>query len=531
MYRKLFFGKTTIYLIIAFILIVYIITAHLIGTMRNYLLAQNERQILTSVQYLDKVLESYLVTLQAVQSAIALDEKNEFKTDKYLLEVLKNNKDIYCLNVINKQGRIIFSNLKGAKGLEVADRTYFQNVMKNHQPYVSNLYFGRISKCALITVAVPIVQKDKVIGVLSCGVTLDILQTIINKCIPLQNNGVGVSVVDGNGIVLYSSLHLLNLQNVSDFSIVKKLLQGEKGTEEIASPYSEGVRFFTFAPLAKSHWGIIISQPVGKVYGLLFSVISNVIIVILILLIPIIILFYRLFKLEKLRFLELSQLQNDKARTVNQLAASVAHEIRNPLTSIKGFIQLLSRNSLSEKSQQYIKVVIEEIDRLENITGEFLNFARTKEETKQVCDLKEILCFIYTLAQGRSIYQKVQVTLEAPKTFFFLGNSSQLKQAFLNFSLNAIQAMPDGGKLLIKLEQLDNQVVVSFADTGCGMSIETINHLGEHFFTTKKDGSGLGLAVSYRILEKHGAKITVSSKVGEGSIFWIKFPLDKQLNL
>jgi len=522
MYKKKVFLVITAYLVLAFLITCYLIE-NLAKNMRDYLMQENKREILFSINYVDSILESNLLQLQTIAKTIALHYPNFTFMEKDFLTTSNDFLKTKVITLADQEGKIILSNKKEIIGKNIKNKKYFSYVLDKGKCYISDQDKCPVTSEHFFFLSVPVVKNGQVIAVLSSAVNSDWLQQAMSKAVLKHSQNFIVTLIDGKGTIIYSSQKKLILKNVNTSPVVTKLLHDSSGTEELYAPFLKEYRYFTYAPLQKAHWGIIISQPSRYVYKMIIEVIGTLLLVLIIFLLPLFSLLYFLFQSEKLRYSQLTQMQKDKARTVNEMAASVAHEIRNPLTSIRGFIQLLSRNNLTVKAQSYINVIIEEIDRLESIIGQFLSFSSLRETKQSICDLKQILQFTYFLAEGRGCYNKVKVVFDAPESIFILGDASELKQAFINFSLNAIQAMPQGGKLFIQLQQRGSKAVVSFTDTGYGMDEKTISKLGERYFTTKKEGTGLGLAVSYRILKAHKAKVVVISQINKGTTFQIEF--------
>ncbi|MEH7444234.1 ATP-binding protein [Bacillus sp. JJ1122] len=211
----------------------------------------------------------------------------------------------------------------------------------------------------------------------------------------------------------------------------------------------------------------------------------------------------------------------EKLAMIGELAAGIAHEIRNPLTSIRGFVQLLNESSAG---QNYTDIIIEEIERINLIVSEFMVFAKPHQVYFSECDLTAILSGVIKFLAPEAILKNVLMEFEFPKEEVkILGEKSQLKQVFLNLIKNSIEAMPNGGKIHITLEKSYDNILITIKDNGVGMDEEQAKKLGEPFFTTKQDGNGLGLMVSYKIIQNHNGTIEVSSQKNIGTSFTISF--------
>ena len=225
-----------------------------------------------------------------------------------------------------------------------------------------------------------------------------------------------------------------------------------------------------------------------------------------------------------LKALEKRVRQSEKMAAIGQLAAGIAHEIRNPLAGISGSIQLMQADDSDvEQSKKLMNIVIREIDRLNNLISEFLDFAKPESPMEDHIALGSLLEESLQLAMGPSSQLKTEVDL--PSELKILGNRDKLKQAFLNILVNACQAIEDHGDGLVRMTLVKNGdfAWVSIADNGVGMSEELRDRIFEPFHTTKHKGTGLGLAITHSILEAHGAQIQVESEVGRGTEFKIRF--------
>lgn len=231
--------------------------------------------------------------------------------------------------------------------------------------------------------------------------------------------------------------------------------------------------------------------------------------------------------LTRVKQLEYSVRQNEKLAAIGGLAAGIAHEIRNPLAGISGSVELLSQTTSNEDDKKLMKIILREIDRLNNLITEFLDYSRPEEPPTDPVDLvsltKEVMDNMKT---NLKIRQDVVTKMELPEKAVILGRRDKLKQAFLNIVINAYQAM-DGipvarFEATVKYENKFWKVILK--DSGCGMSESTRRRMFEPFHTTKSKGTGLGLAVTHKILEGHGAQIFVESEQGVGTTFTLLFP-------
>jgi len=220
---------------------------------------------------------------------------------------------------------------------------------------------------------------------------------------------------------------------------------------------------------------------------------------------------------------QLSRL-SEKHAIAGQLAAGIAHEIRNPITAIKGFLQLLMGENDGNKF--YYDVIFSEIDRIEVILKELMVLAKPTKQKYERIHLQDILDHVVTLMVPQANLNNVQIEKEFNFTnTCILGDSNQLKQVFINYIKNAIEAMLDGGVLRIDGSPIaGGQVNISFIDQGPGIPLEILKQIGQPFFSTKENGTGLGMLVSRQIIKEHRGDINIESD-SKGSSIHVKLPI------
>jgi len=206
----------------------------------------------------------------------------------------------------------------------------------------------------------------------------------------------------------------------------------------------------------------------------------------------------------------------DKLATLGQLAAGAAHEIRNPLTSIRSTIQYLQKDTKDTKTKEMVSGLITEVDRINDIIEGLLSFSKPTKLSVEQVDLELLLHQTLTLIATSTKKRNVEVKLNYNTDSKYLNaDPSQLKQVFLNIIMNALEAMENGGSLAISVDtdvkKTTNICHIVFLDNGEGIPQENIEHIFDPFFTTKKDGTGLGLSISYGIIQQHKGEIEIES--------------------
>ncbi|HDR4518179.1 PAS domain S-box protein [Bacillus anthracis] len=228
---------------------------------------------------------------------------------------------------------------------------------------------------------------------------------------------------------------------------------------------------------------------------------------------------------ERLKTEELLR-KSEKLAVVGQLATVMAHEINNPLTAMKGFMQLL-KSTENENNQGYINIVSSEIERIESITTEFMAVAKPQMVKIQPNDISVLMDQVLMLLQPQAMMNNIKFRIDLnPGIPLISCEGNQLKQVFVNILKNAIESMPMGGEILIQLNILDNnQLSICFIDQGCGIPKERIPYLGEPFYSIKEEGIGLGLMICYKIIETHKGKVFIESEVNKGTIVEVTLPI------
>ncbi|WP_400246932.1 PAS domain S-box protein [Niallia sp. JL1B1071] len=215
---------------------------------------------------------------------------------------------------------------------------------------------------------------------------------------------------------------------------------------------------------------------------------------------------------------------------VGELAAGIAHEIRNPMTAIKGFIQLLETDVASSENEMYFTVIKSELTRIESIINEFLLLAKPQVVKYVKSDLRQIMNETMELLHAQAVLQNVQFKKmyeeEIPMIYC---EPNQMKKVFINIIKNAIEVLEDGGEIEVSIKAKQDYFHIGIRDNGKGMSKEKLARIGEPFYTTKEKGTGLGLLVSYQIIEEHHGKVTVESELGVGTTFHLLLPIKKDI--
>lgn len=214
---------------------------------------------------------------------------------------------------------------------------------------------------------------------------------------------------------------------------------------------------------------------------------------------------------------------SDRLAVTGQLAAGLAHEIRNPLTALKGFVQLLQSSPTGNKA--YYPIMLNELERINFIVNEFLLLSKPRPASFRETAIGTVIEHVAALLETQAIMSNVRIAIEQVKDMPPIRcDENQMKQAFVHVLKNAIEAMPDGGEVAIRAERKGRLLVVSFSDEGSGIPEELASRVGQPFFTTKENGTGLGLMICRNIMESHGGKLSIFGKTGGGTSVEIELP-------
>jgi signal transduction histidine kinase len=217
--------------------------------------------------------------------------------------------------------------------------------------------------------------------------------------------------------------------------------------------------------------------------------------------------------------------QKEKLALVGQLATSIGHEIRNPLAALKGFTQLQHEKYPADK--EFYKIMENEVERINLIVDDLMYLGKPKTSKMVKCDIKEIIEYAATILKPIAQSNDVTIKVNISHPLLINCDGNQLKQVFINLIKNAIESMPSGGDIHISSKFKENEtLVILIEDEGQGIDDTKLSMLGKPFFTTKQDGNGLGLLVTFNIIEKHNGKIFFSSEFGKGTVVEINLPIN-----
>jgi two-component system sensor histidine kinase PilS (NtrC family) len=215
--------------------------------------------------------------------------------------------------------------------------------------------------------------------------------------------------------------------------------------------------------------------------------------------------------------------RKEKLAAIGELSASIAHELRNPLASIKSSFEMLKEGRLDNESKiRLMEIAVTEMDRLNAIVTDFLLYSNPRPPVFTEFNLSRIVEEVIAMAEN--LKDGVEVMMQSPEKIMMTGDEQRIRQLLWNLTVNAIEAINGEGKVLIGVEKTTEGIIISIRDTGRGIPEEIRPKIFYPFFSTRKGGTGLGLAIAYRIVEEHNGNIKVESEIGKGTEFRIIFP-------
>lgn len=221
-------------------------------------------------------------------------------------------------------------------------------------------------------------------------------------------------------------------------------------------------------------------------------------------------------------------IRTEKMNVVSQLAASVAHEIRNPMTSVRGFMQLMQKEDLTKEQQLYISISIEELDRAQEIINQYLALAKPQTDQYETIDLTSVIQQSIDVMHSYAILNSIHITQEVEPSLKIEGLKLEIQQVLINIIKNAIEAIKSEGEIWISAAKNSTGFIsIQIKDNGVGLTEDQLKKLGSPYYSTKEKGTGLGLTVCHQIVKQMGGQITIKSELKKGTCFTINLPSKK----
>lgn len=457
----------------------------------NHLRENISKSIGIHTEQIDSFFSETISSIENIATTVTY-EKNNAKINKRI-KVMKNREHrIINYYVLDDNAKVINSNSEAMIGKTIESMNFFNNIKKRslNNIAISNVRRNNMNK-NIIYIAKNI-NSNSTNHLIVAEVDINTIGTVIDT---LQKNNT-VTISDFNDKIIFQSNHPV----FTDIEETQKLL--------------------------KVDWNLTINSNIN-VYKAVFQKVLLAALVFS-LLIATLQLFYRSHKAQKESELLLADINSQKKEMIGQLAANTAHEIKNPLTSIKGFVDLLEMQYDPNHENKFFNIVKTELERINEIVGQFLLLGKPTQLDVEIVDLREIvrdtIAFLDYDLSAHNIRTVKSYTDH--QTLVYVG-IDQFKQIIINLIQNAKDAIDANkqGIIEIKVDHNNTQAILTIRDNGCGMNESIQKQLFNPFFTTKNTGTGLGLPVSKSIIDANNGVIEVYSKEGIGTTFVIKLPL------
>ncbi len=330
------------------------------------------------------------------------------------------------------------------------------------------------------------------------------LTTILNAI------GGGIILIDKQGKIVWAND---KIKEMFEIDVIGKYCEELWVDCDISSTYTKDNFETTIMSMSNEKFLQIITAPVKNEQGEIYR-------------------YIRLIQdITEIKKMEEQITNSEKLASIGRLAAGIAHEIGNPLTSIFSYVQILKEIEDDQFKKEGLETIYFHIERISETLKQLSNFTKMPFGEMQLSDINELIENTIKLIQYDKQAKKIVITKELSNSLpQIITNTNQLSQVFINLILNAIDAMPDGGKIFVRSYIKDNNIVIDFEDTGIGIPKENLLKIFDPFYTTKEKGTGLGLAVSYNIIKKMNGMLTVDSEVRKGTVFKITLPITEQIN-
>ncbi len=502
-----------------------------------------------------------------------------------LINLIKEEQQLFKkIFILDKNGRVVATTSFGEESHDFSTEAFFRTARSGAE-YISDVYFTP-AHFPVVLIAKPLRRFNQIEGVLVAEIDLKNIWELVDR-ITIGKKG-HAFLVSANGIVIAHKQKEKVLQrfDYSGFPFFKEILNGREGITRSQIDGEE--MLLAYAPVPRLKWGIVVEQPISEAFTLarqmenrvVFFVILTAFIATLLGVLaarqfskPLLALVkgareyargnldHRIHIKQRDELAELAQEFNSMASSLREnqrelqrmerlaalsrFAALVSHEIRNPLNSMNINMQILKRlinkeDVTPDRKVKYLNVISAEITRINDLITNFLTISRPPQLTLIKTDIHMVLEEVVLLQEGRAVASGVEIRRQyASHPIMGMFDHNQLKQVFHNIIINALEAMPNGGKLTIRTEKFFPRtqhqsrapfVRISFTDTGIGIPSEILKEIFEFYYTTKRTGTGIGLAIAKQIIEGHQGFIYINSEPGRGTTVYIELPLTIEEN-
>ncbi|WP_338753787.1 ATP-binding protein [Bacillus sp. FJAT-52991] len=442
---------------------------------------------------MDQFISETKISLDILAVSIEEEINNLDKVQSILKKMASQDPRYGGIYLLDFEGDLLVGTNDYLKQYNLRDKQYIKEVLLTKDTAVSDEVETLSNNQAVLAVATPVLKNEQVEAIIVSHIRLDYMKNIMRVLTPEH------------------SIFFENAKQVPVFSVNER---PEASKDELSLKY----------PLSQLPWNLVISTDEQKKnsfigYTLLFAVVFIVVL-------HIIYLCIKYIMLKRQTNMERLQQESQKLELIGTLAASTAHEIRNPLTGIKGLVQLLNEKYNDQEDEFYFSVINKEVARINQIVSELLILGKPTAQKVSVVDMKDIIFDLNPLIYSEANLYSVDYKVTLPEQEIWVKvNVDQMKQVILNLTKNAFEAMSNGGELRLTILKRENSCQLSITDNGPGIEKEKHDQLFKPFFTSKEDGTGLGLVVCKRIIDSFDGTIEIESEFGFGTTVSISIPL------
>lgn len=507
----------------------------LIGMIFFYFKSQYQSVLSTEKDMVNKVandielhLDGHLLALQMLAKNPVIQNLDRVAVSDQLLQA-KQVLGVCNISLYDRFGSMVagdnYQLTSGGERDSAKDGARFQRVLNGESVlFITNQILNPQAKIIML---VPVNNGDgRIIGVLAAENSIQDIESLV--AIQKLPAGRYIFVADHGTRLLYHP-DLYKVWMKAD--IIRKwsrhiFFDRASGTVLRKSVLDGVEKLYIFTSLNRLHWRVVDVMPLNALFLIIMRKSLGDLMVFALLVVCLAMLYHLLLQGRRLQ----EQMQNvrlERLRLVSQLAAGIAHEIRNPLTAIHGYIQLLIKKNQCPPQKEHLDILLTETERIERLVSEFQMLAKPlKIPVYEKVDVGQCVLDTVTLMESQAINQNVLLEYVQPVgPCFCYGNNEQLKQVWINLMRNALDAVVADGHVKITARGTTENIIVTVSDNGCGISESVLANLGAPFFTTKEGGTGLGLSICFSIIEQHIGKIKVQSEPGKGTVFFVYLPL------
>ncbi|MGI6225356.1 MAG: ATP-binding protein [Peptococcales bacterium] len=506
-----------IIIILLFSLLAYFITYENAHKERTRIINTNLDRTENIAENINQFIDSHFKIMEIISGIENLD---------YIQRVINKEESISSLFILDLKGEVVSEVHKELEGQEQIDLftryilPYIQYPLKGER-YVSGVVQSKNLSQDVIVFATPIYSNKIISGAAFLTIKVDAFIPLLED-FPIGERGY-VFLRDGYGHTIYHPQYELIKEKNYKFFDVSLLPRSNYKIQK--SSFDDELKYITYHPIENTDWMVFIMQPISEYQSPIYLIwLKNGTLLVLLFLFM-----YLLYNLEqKDRRLLQTQVTNERLEVVAEVAAGIAHEIKNPLVPIKGYIQLEKLKTVSTLGDETIRLLLKEISRIETIINDFMTLARNNESRFDKVALLEIIKDILMLMQVEADNRGVKLIFNVgsiKEKIFICGDANHLSQVFLNIIKNSLEAMDNSGTIEVNVKLKEKLVLVTVRDMGRGMTPEELRKAGTPFFSTKEQGTGMGLAVSHRIIRNHGGTMEITSQENKGTTVQISLPI------